>query len=333
MVLIKSPKHNYKKNGTTKKSIHCDTELKEKKQISKKKVILLIILIVLSITITIIMIIKYNQPHNKTNTIQNNELQNKELSPQEKYDKAMSLLKDDEKKAVELLREIPDFKDAKTYIDNYDFKHRFDGTYFMFIGDIDSAKEKSSIPSLRIVINGLSQNTNIIMYQYNKSNLYLDGTTYYKGRFNTRTIKLICDETLTTCKQIVLNTVDENGYHQETFDENADDIYYISSYVFSENLITEKTHYINNKYELDNDTILTYKKISDVVELPPERQETEYPQEPKIGMTKEEVRKSTWGYPEKINKDTYSWGVKEQWVYDNGYIYFKNGIVTSISER
>ena len=50
-------------------------------------------------------------------------------------------------------------------------------------------------------------------------------------------------------------------------------------------------------------------------------------------MTKKEVRKSTWGYPEKINKDTYSWGVKEQWVYENGYIYFKNGVVTSISER
>ena len=35
-----------------------------------------------------------------------------------------------------------------------------------------------------------------------------------------------------------------------------------------------------------------------------------------------------------INKDTYSWGTTEQWVYNNkGYIYFKNGIVTSISER
>ena len=49
-------------------------------------------------------------------------------------------------------------------------------------------------------------------------------------------------------------------------------------------------------------------------------------------MTKEEVERSTWGYPKKINKDTYSWGTKEQWVYDKGYIYFRDGIVTSISE-
>lgn len=332
MTLFKSQPHknNHEINGTINNEIECAiTGFKKKKRISKKKLILLILLIiVLSITIVIIQVIKQNQVHNTSNIIKN-----KELSSQEKYDKAMSLLKNDEKAAIELLKEVPDFKDSKTYIDNYDFKHRFDGTYFMFSGDIDSAKEKSSIPSLRIVIDGLSQNTNIIMYQHNTSNLYLNGTTYYKGRFNTRTIKLICDETLTTCKQIVLNTVDDNGYYQETFDENAEDIYKISTYVFSEDLITEHTHYIKNIYNFDIDSTTTYKKISDVVELPPERQETEYPEEPKVGMTKEEVEKSTWGYPKKINKDTYSWGTKEQWVYENGYIYFKNGIVTSISER
>ena len=55
--------------------------------------------------------------------------------------------------------------------------------------------------------------------------------------------------------------------------------------------------------------------------------------EPKVGMTPEEVKKSTWGSPKKINKDTYSWGTTEQWVYNQGYIYFTNGKVTSISER
>lgn len=56
--------------------------------------------------------------------------------------------------------------------------------------------------------------------------------------------------------------------------------------------------------------------------------------EPTIGMSKLEVEKSTWGKPDKINKDTYSWGTTEQWVYNkHGYIYFENGIVTSISER
>jgi hypothetical protein len=55
---------------------------------------------------------------------------------------------------------------------------------------------------------------------------------------------------------------------------------------------------------------------------------------PQIGMTESEVLQSTWGYPNKKNKDTYSWGTTEQWVYDNyGYVYFRNGIVSSISER
>ena len=54
---------------------------------------------------------------------------------------------------------------------------------------------------------------------------------------------------------------------------------------------------------------------------------------PAIGMTAEEVKASTWGSPKEINKDTYSWGVKEQWVYSGyRYIYLEDGIVTSISE-
>ena len=55
--------------------------------------------------------------------------------------------------------------------------------------------------------------------------------------------------------------------------------------------------------------------------------------DPAIGMTAEEVEASTWGSPKKKNKDTYSWGTTEQWVYSRGYIYFRNGIVSSISER
>lgn len=54
---------------------------------------------------------------------------------------------------------------------------------------------------------------------------------------------------------------------------------------------------------------------------------------PAIGMTADEVRASSWGNPKDINKDTYSWGVKEQWCYsDYRYIYLEDGIVTSISE-
>ena len=57
------------------------------------------------------------------------------------------------------------------------------------------------------------------------------------------------------------------------------------------------------------------------------------PETPRIGMTKAEVRKSLWGEPEDINKTTTAYGTREQWVYSgNRYIYFENGIVTSIQE-
>lgn len=56
--------------------------------------------------------------------------------------------------------------------------------------------------------------------------------------------------------------------------------------------------------------------------------------EPSIGMTATEVRNSTWGNPSKINKTTTKYGVHEQWVYSSGrYIYFDDGIVTSIQEQ
>ena len=58
--------------------------------------------------------------------------------------------------------------------------------------------------------------------------------------------------------------------------------------------------------------------------------------EPTIGMTAEEVRNSTWGEPDDINKTTTKYGTSEQWVYKNSndfkYIYLDNGIVTAIQE-
>ena len=38
------------------------------------------------------------------------------------------------------------------------------------------------------------------------------------------------------------------------------------------------------------------------------------------------------GSPNDINKSTGSWGVHEQWVYRNKYLYFENGKLTSWQE-
>lgn len=114
--------------------------------------------------------------------------------------------------------------------------------------------------------------------------------------------------------------------------------YYCTRDNNSFNLVS-KDKILTHDIEYSNDTLVEhyggivgdhiYSKVSDDIDLP----ETIYRQEPTIGMTENEVRASTWGKPKDINKSTYSWGVHEQWVYGNGrYIYFEDGIVTSISE-
>lgn len=50
----------------------------------------------------------------------------------------------------------------------------------------------------------------------------------------------------------------------------------------------------------------------------------------RIGMTQDDVVASSWGKPRKINRTTTAYGVREQWVYDGGYLYFEKGILTSV---
>ena len=70
-----------------------------------------------------------------------------------------------------------------------------------------------------------------------------------------------------------------------------------------------------------------------VMELIKDSSSTNALSQPKVGMTSEEVLKSTWGKPQKINKTTYSNNVSEQWVYSiNRYVYLENDIVTAIQE-
>ena len=47
-----------------------------------------------------------------------------------------------------------------------------------------------------------------------------------------------------------------------------------------------------------------------------------------IGMT-DEMAIESLGRPQENNRTVGSWGVHEQWVYRNLYVYFENGILTS----
>lgn len=67
-----------------------------------------------------------------------------------------------------------------------------------------------------------------------------------------------------------------------------------------------------------------------------EQSEDEEYQEKKIaiGMTKQEVvQLKDWGRPKSIHKTTTASGINEQWVYGiSRYLYFENGVLTTIQE-
>lgn len=73
--------------------------------------------------------------------------------------------------------------------------------------------------------------------------------------------------------------------------------------------------------------------ISEIREKPIQEKERIVVYLPAIGMTAAEMRISSWGTPNKINKTTYEFGIHEQWVYsDYRYVYLEDGIVTAIQE-
>ncbi len=50
-----------------------------------------------------------------------------------------------------------------------------------------------------------------------------------------------------------------------------------------------------------------------------------------IGMTREQVKGSSWGRPESVNTTTSAYGSREQWVYGGrNYLYFENGVLVTI---
>ena len=54
---------------------------------------------------------------------------------------------------------------------------------------------------------------------------------------------------------------------------------------------------------------------------------------PILGMTAAQVRETSWGIPEDINRTTTKYGTKEQWVYRNGrYLYFEDNVLVSIQD-
>lgn len=92
-----------------------------------------------------------------------------------------------------------------------------------------------------------------------------------------------------------------------------------------------RTSYTNYSYYYDYDIAMkTAKGTAKALEAK-KKQKTNIPT---IDMSAYDVVNSEWGEPDKEIKKKYSWGTFEQWIYNNqGYVYFLNGNVTSVSEK
>lgn len=229
----------------------------------------------------------------------------KELQIDSKYNYALKIKTSNEKESINILNEISDYKDSKDIIDKYNYEHRFDGTY--------SDKGSSGLGyQKRYIINGLP--SKISTYSYDTRETTYGDDKYSAGYSALVSVELKCNEDYTIC--------------------TSEDDNFFRTYIFGDDKIIYKPHNKKPKsWDLDYiDMEYTYYKISDETDLPKERTKIGSAK-PQIGMTADEVKKSSWGKPQKINKSTYEWGTTEQWVYSNNrYVYFKNGKVTSISE-
>lgn len=102
--------------------------------------------------------------------------------------------------------------------------------------------------------------------------------------------------------------------------------------------IAEELYNLNESYQQDESKNISFDDMIDFIKNPHlsdsiNKELNSLPTKPSIGMTADEVRKSTWGNPSKINKTTIAYGVREQWIYSlNRYIYLEDGIVTAIQE-
>lgn len=233
--------------------------------------------------------------------------------------------------AIEELKKILDYKDSKQLlekakynyaIDLYDNK-RFEDSRVAFqeLGDYEKSLEYlTKIPEDLKTYNFLKDyigtwGTGSIMHIIDGSlnvSQYID----VDGQYNRLTVlkcslknnSLVCPSVSSNPNPTIFNF--DNGI-----------VYWYRK--------LEQSEYSYLYDNIDMNTKLT--KISSSVNLPEPLSPTKSPQ---IGMTKEDVRKSTWGNPKKINKTTTKYGTREQWVYEEyKYLYFdESGTLTSIQE-
>lgn len=122
-----------------------------------------------------------------------------------------------------------------------------------------------------------------------------------------------------------------NKIFGETTEYDYGGIIYYSGITDFDFVLSKRSGSVSIGWNDENRKIYESKNPDAREQKPPTIQNTQRP--PAIGMTAAQVRASTWGEPEDINKTTYAWGTREQWCYSGyRYIYFEDGVVTAIHE-
>lgn len=198
----------------------------------------------------------------------------------------------------ELYNNLGDYEKSKEYIEEIDKALKWQGTWLGFEGYKNQDPDQLAISYFgnKIYVN----------YVFN-------GTYTYSGVYKS---KIVDDNTI--------EVEEESGStlaKKAKITSKDDKLFFSYNLVWGEETIEFSRETEENNYANAANKVLAKNPIKTNVM-------------PKVGMTANEVRNSTWGSPDKINKDTYSWGTTEQWVYRNlGYVYLENGIVISVSTR
>lgn len=295
--------------------------MKNKKTHRKGKIIVINVIVFIIIFIIGMVLLKNNYSENKY--IDDKEVAEENLIKEEILRTIENIELNNKKYIVSIIEEVSNNKDClnniKQYLNENEAENKIIYEYATYLHD-DGNYQKAieayqKIENYSNSKNMINECENMIKFQ----------GTWWHHYWNMDT-KVV----------IVGNMV----YFSYTYDNYGTDVESYETYYDNNGLtimdstdritINEKGNLVyTTKDYLGKEVYDEYMIISRNTEIPISYKKSE----PTIGMTKSEVENSTWGKPNKINKTTTQYRVHEQWVYSgNRYLYFDDGILTSIQE-
>ena len=196
---------------------------------------------------------------------------------------------------------------------------------------------KNKINSTSLIIKTSSDNFNEGMKELEAKN-YLTSITYFKGVTNKYSKDYATS--LDKVKQDIKLVVPSEIQQAQEFENNKDYASAVSSIfnALSVDATNKQLLDLQTKYTTEEGKAVTDEQAADdnaqtqaQATADANAKAIASTKDVTIGMTAQECMDSLWGRPVSVNKTTTASGESEQWVYgSNRYLYFDNGILTSI---